>query len=347
MPVPLVDTPALFPSEPFELQPCSPELARLGPTPVFSAFWSFAAERQAIFWRRMSQANPPWTNDPILDTFKFTNVYRASDRVSQYLIQNVIYAGNQNIDEVAFRVLLFKLFNKIETWELLQHALGPIKTTTFSADNCDRVLTHALACGRPIYSAAYIMPSGSSTFRTERKHTAHLQVLQYMMNDGLPRKIAACRTLEGLFNLLRSYPLLGDFLAYQYAVDLNYSDAINFEESEFVVPGPGARSGIAKCFSEHKKHSDRDIIRMVTKHQEDEFRFRGIPFQWLGKRKLQLIDVQNLLCEIDKYARVRFPEAHGTTSRTRIKQRFNPNLAPIRYWYPPKWGINELFEKTA
>ena len=59
-----------------------------------------------------------------------------------------------------------------------------------------------------------------------------------MMNDGLPRKIAACRTLQGLFELLRSYPLLGDFLAYQYAIDLNYSDAINFEESEFVVPGP-------------------------------------------------------------------------------------------------------------
>jgi 5-hmdU DNA kinase-like protein len=206
----------------------------------------------------MSEANPPWTNDPILDTFKFTNVYRASDRVSQYLIQNVIYAGNQNVDEVAFRVLLFKLFNKVETWELLEHSLGPIKTTTFSTEDCDRVLTHARASGRPIYSAAYIMPSGSRTFRTERKHTAHLQVLQYMMNDGLPRKIAACRTLQGLFNLLRSYPLLGDFLAYQYAIDLNYSDAINFEESEFVVPGPGARSGIAKCFSEHTKCSDGD-----------------------------------------------------------------------------------------
>ncbi len=347
MPVPFVETPALFPSEPSESAPCSTELARLGPTPVFSAFWSFAAERQAIFWRRMSQANPPWTNDPILGTFKFTNVYRASDRVSQYLIQNVIYAGNQNVDEVAFRVLLFKLFNKIQTWELLEHALGPIKTTTFSAETCDRALTDALASGRPIYSAAYIMPSGSRTFRTERKHTAHLQVLQYMMNDGLPRKIAACRTLQGLFTLLRSYPLLGDFLAYQYAVDLNYSDVINFEESEFVVPGPGARSGIAKCFSERTKHSDGDIIRMVTMHQEEEFRSRGIHFQWLGKRKLQLIDVQNLFCEIDKYARVRFPEAHGTTSRTRIKQRFTPNRAPIRYWYPPKWGINELFEKTA
>jgi hypothetical protein len=208
MPVPFVDTPEPFPSEPFESVPCSPELERLGPTPVFSAFWSFAAERQAIFWRRMSQANPPWTNDPILGTFKFTNAYRASDRVSQYLIQNVIYAGNQNLDEVVFRVLLFKFFNKTQTWELLEHALGPIKATTFSAENCDRVLTHALASARPIYSAAYIMPSGSRTFRTERKHTAHLKVLQYMMNDGLPRKIAACRTLQGLFNLLRSYPLL-------------------------------------------------------------------------------------------------------------------------------------------
>jgi hypothetical protein len=191
------------------------------------------------------------------------------------------------------------------------------------------------------------MPSGSRKFRTTRKHSAHLQLLQYVMNDGLPRKIAACPNFEALFHLLRSYPLLGDFLAYQYAIDLNYSDAINFGESEFVVPGPGARSGIAKCLGGSKTCSDADIIRLVTDHQEEEFQSRGIQFRWLGHRRLQLIDVQNLFCEIDKYARVRFPQSIGTANRTRIKQRFAPNSSPITYWYPPKWGVNAAFEQTA
>ena len=51
--------------------------------------------------------------------------YRASDRVSQYLIRNVIYRHDQGPEEVFFRIMLFKLFNKIETWELLEEHSGP------------------------------------------------------------------------------------------------------------------------------------------------------------------------------------------------------------------------------
>ena len=66
----------------------------------------------------------PWTEDPILRRYKFTNAYRASDRVSQYLIRNVIYAGDQNPRELFLRILIFKLFNRIETWERLVAAVG-------------------------------------------------------------------------------------------------------------------------------------------------------------------------------------------------------------------------------
>ena len=55
-------------------------------TPVFDTYWRFAALRQDIFMRRLSRTKPPWSDDPILSTYRFTNPYRASDRVSQYLI---------------------------------------------------------------------------------------------------------------------------------------------------------------------------------------------------------------------------------------------------------------------
>ena len=76
----------------------------------------------------------PWTDDPILQAFKFTNAYRASDRVSQYLISRVIYRDDMPGDaaEVVFRVLLFKLFNRIETWELLEKAVGTVTYAGFS-----------------------------------------------------------------------------------------------------------------------------------------------------------------------------------------------------------------------
>ena len=61
---------------------------------VYEAYWRFAAERQAIFFRRSRNKPRPWTKDPVISTYKFTNAYRASDRVSQYLIRNVIYRND-------------------------------------------------------------------------------------------------------------------------------------------------------------------------------------------------------------------------------------------------------------
>ncbi len=36
------------------------------------------------------------------------------------------------------------------------------------------------------------------------------------------------------------------------------------------------------------------------------------------------------------------PEFNGPKGRTRIKQRFTADPEPIQFWYPPKWGLNEL-----
>jgi len=75
------------------------------PTAVFDTYWKFAAERQAIFFKKIeSPEQGPWTTDQILENYKFTNAYRASDRVSQYLIREVAYKGDQTPEELFFRI---------------------------------------------------------------------------------------------------------------------------------------------------------------------------------------------------------------------------------------------------
>ncbi len=319
-----------------------PDLGRLKPTPVYNTYWRFAAERQAVFFRRLEGRPPPWTHDPILRAHKFTNAYRASDRVSQYLIRSVIYRADLPGDpaEVVFRTLLFKLFNKIETWELLEKELGTLSYSAYSFKRYDQILSRALARGLTIYSAAYIMPSGGSLGH-DRKHRNHLTLLDRMMADGLPAKLAGTASMQQAFNLLRNYPTIGDFLAYQYVTDVNYTTVTNFTEKEFVVPGPGAIDGIRKCFADTGGMSDADVIRTVADRQEVEFERLGLEFPTLWGRRLQLIDCQNLFCEVDKYARVAHPESNGASGRTRIKQKFRPHPDRIDYWYPPKWGIND------
>lgn len=310
------------------------------PTVVFDTYWRFAVKRQAVFYRRFARLPAPWSDDPILQQFKFTNAYRASDRVSQYLIRHVIYKGDQSADEVFFRILLFKIFNRIGTWERLTEAMGALRWDSYRFSDYDRVLTGAMERGHRIYSAAYIMPSGGKASGESRKHRMHLRLLERMLSDHLPDRIANARRMQDVFELLHAYPTIGTFLAYQYATDLNYSELTSFRETEFVVPGPGARDGIRKCFHSLGGLTEADMIRFVTDRQEDEFARLGLDFKALWGRPLQYIDCQNLFCEVDKYSRVFHPEASGFTGRTRIKQQFQPSSDPMEYWYPPKWEIN-------
>jgi hypothetical protein len=303
-------------------------------TTVFDTYWKFACRRQEAFMLRALGAPPPWTDDPIIAEHRFTNAYRASDRVSQYLIRHVIYAGEQTPEEIFFRTVLFKLFNRIHTWEELTRALGSVRWRDFSLPRAERALD-AMWARTAIYSAAYIMPSPA--FGAERKHTNHLRLLEHMMKDSAPAKVVGAGSLEEVFRILRGYPSLGDFLAFQLTIDLNYGPMLEFSEMDFVVAGPGARDGIRKCFGDTGGLSEADIIRFMTDLAPSEFERLGLEFRDLWGRPLQLIDCQNLFCEVDKYARVAHPEFSGNSGRTRIKQRFAPAGQPLPQWYPPKW----------
>jgi hypothetical protein len=340
------EPPASTPSQGAQKTP--PLICRLSPakpTVVFDTFWRLAVERQSIFFRRFHGQPEPWTEDPILCKHKFTNAYRASDRVSQYLIRRVIYEGESSPQEVFFRVILFKTFNKIETWEMLRRDLGEITYSDYSFERYDSILSHALAVGKSIYSGAYIMPSGGHAFGFSRKHRNHLRLIERMMEDEVPLRLEGAKAMQQVFDTLLSYPMIGPFLAYQYATDINYSEITDFSEMGFVVPGPGALDGIRKCFTDLGGLNEPELIRLVTEQQDEHFRRLGLDFQSLWGRPLQLIDCQNLFCEVDKYSRIAHPEFRGRTGRSRIKQVFRPTRSPIQLWYPPKWGLNERIQK--
>lgn len=310
----------------------------LEPTPVFDTYWKFAALRQGIYEARLAGLPGPWTADPVLRTHRFTNCFRASDRVSQYVIRNVAYCGNNDPDEVIFRILLFKLFNKIDTWRLLVDEFGAPRLADFDPKRYGAVLDDAFGRGQRLYSAAYVMPS--APFGENRKHRNHLRLLEYMFNDDLVDKLRAAGTMEGAFQTIKSYPGLGVFLAFQFLIDINYSTAVDFDEMEFVVAGPGARDGIRKCFGPESGGHEREIIEYMAASQHEHFARLGLSFQGLFGRPLQLIDCQNLFCEVDKYARVMHPDIAGYSGRTRIKQKYRAVAVPVPAWFPPKWGLD-------
>lgn len=310
-------------------------------SPIIDTYWRFAYERQQVYFRRLQDPTGPWTDDPIIDRYRFTNAYRAADRVSQYLIRHVQYddARPQDVEEIFFRTIMFKIFNKIETWERLEREIGHLSWRQTSLASISEALDRMMAVGHTVYSAAYIMPAPRLGF--VRKHANHLALVKLMMEDGLPARIAKAPTLRSVYEMLVPYPGLGRFLAFQYAIDLNYSSMLDFDESEFVIAGPGALDGIAKCFVDTGKLSAEDIIYAVTDSQSASFARLGLDFRGLGDRPLQPIDCQNLFCEISKYARVAHPTVAGTSGRTRIKQQYRPNSRTTEQpFFPPRWQVD-------
>ncbi len=314
------------------------------PTAVYDTYWRFATERQAIFFRRLEGRRLPWTNDEVLQNYRFTNVYRASDRVSQYLIRHIIFTAEEGPDDLLFRILLFKVFNRIDTWRLLEAELGAIRWSDFSFARYAAVLDKAFSRGVRIYSAAYIMPSGGPSRKVGRKHAMHLQLIERIIRDNLAARLAEAKSMETGFNILLKYPSIGPFLAYQLIIDINYSELTSFNESEFVKPGPGARDGIRKCFSDLGGFNEQDVIKLMRDRQEQEFERLDLGFRSLWGRPLHLSDCQNLFCEVDKYARVKHPEAMGISGRTRIKQRYSIDPAPIEPLYPRKYELDVAIE---
>lgn len=314
---------------------------------VYNTYWRFAAERQSIFHRRARGESPPWTDDPILGHFKFCNSFRASDRVSQYLIRDVIYtpqAVDLSAEDTFLRITLFRLFSKESTWDLLEGATGGLQLSTFNTERLAQLLAAAKSRG-PIYTAAFIL-CAANPYGYTSKHENHLELVRRMYSPGgIGSALARASSLREVYELLLSWPMIGPFLAYQIAIDLNYSEHMDFSEDEFTVPGPGAVRGLQKVFSDFGGSRPDTLIRRMVDNQEAEFERLGLAFEDLFGRRLHAIDCQGLFCETDKYSRVAFPALKS--NRQRIKQTHTPSRLPLPLHYPPKWGLNDRLPAPA
>ena len=306
---------------------------------TFKYYFYFIQERMNMFWRKLGNSIF-LTEDPILQEYKFTNVYRACDRVSQYLIRNVIYDDNlkYSAEDTLLRILVFKVFNRISTWEYLEE-LYPVSIESFDVDKLSQLLSEKQR-SMPIFSNAYMMTGSHSKYQhLPTKHQVWLQMIEdeFILGHGL-KKILIASSMSDIYNQLRLYPLIGDFLAYQYTVDLNYSPYLNFDENSFVKAGIGAVRGIRKCLLSYGESYEEAIQYTYDHFEELQERYGYTEFRPLPGREPKLIDLQNCFCETDKYLRAAMPELK--VGNVRIKQRYKPSNNIIDYYFPIDWGVS-------
>ena len=312
------------------------------PTPrqhIYDLYWYFASERQQIFEKRLAGQPAPWTDDPILQKYKFCNVFRATDRVSQYMIRDVCYHTEDcSAEDRLFQIVAFRLFSKIETWDAVRNFLGRSPTMDDLVDGSfTKALEHANEINGGLYTSAFIL-CATNAYGQPRKYLNHVELLRDMfVNHQLAEQLLSASSLQEIYTLLHTFPLMGDFMSYQTAIDLNYSDLINFSENEFTQPGPGALRGMAKVFENLGNYSPSEVIMWMVEQQAKEFARLGLPPTTLFGRPLQAIDCQNIFCETDKYCREAVPEL--TSARSRIKTAYTIPKLMDELFLPPKWNL--------
>lgn len=306
---------------------------------IYDLYWYFASERQQIFEKRLAGQPAPWTDDPILQKYKFCNVFRATDRVSQYMIREVCYhTDGCSPEDRLLQIIAFRLFSKIETWDAVRDFLGHSPTIADLIDGSfTKALEYANETNGGLYTSAFIL-CATNAYGQPRKYLTHVELLRDMFaNHQLAEQLLAATSLEEIYNLLHSFPLMGDFMSYQMAIDLNYSPLINFSENSFTQPGPGALRGLKKVFKSLGDYTPAEAVLWMVEQQDKEFARLGLPPAKLFGRSLQAIDCQNLLCETDKYCREAAPEL--TSARSRIKAAYTTPKPMDGLFLPPKWNL--------
>lgn len=139
---------------------------------------------------------------------KLCNAYRASDRISQYLIRHVIDGDREHSpDDVFLRIVLFRLFSKQSTWELLEQENGGVCRAALDVDRLGDVLARRRESA-PIYTAAFIL--APPAYGHAAKHRNNLALVDAMFKPGkLAKDLAQAASLREVFALLAGLARIG------------------------------------------------------------------------------------------------------------------------------------------
>jgi hypothetical protein len=262
------------------------------------AFFTYARERYRIMVAKNVGMEKPWTKDPILQKYRFCNIFREDDKVTVWFRDNV---RNPMRDDpnVVFACVLFRMINCIPTGEvLLKHDLFKAWDEKKARKVCGNL--------KPLVGAAYMITTPVGLDKLD----GIMEVVR-PVSDNLFKVSAAVSlapTMKSLVEYLSTFHYIGPFRAYEMACDLQYTDWFHPTDTmTWANTGPGAARGIDRiingrlCDLFHNRKSDQELLVNVMR----ELLFRaGQVSYWPGHwPRWDLRTVEHTLCEFDKYQR--------------------------------------------
>lgn len=283
-----------------------------------SAFFAFARERHSIYLKRAAGEPPPWTADPILAKYKFTNVFRELDRTTAWFREHV-REPLRNDPRVLFATVAFRWFNKIETAEYLLHVEHDPSWwegslfEDWDVDTAERRLRSALPKG-PYVNGAYIIKTPDGMDKLKGVLWCIEQFRQREKGEFAALMATEKNSLQDCWAYLTQYPYLGDFMAYEVVTDLRHTYLLEHAPDimTWANPGPGACRGYGRVTGEGIDRYDRGKERdrkTVIKGMRELLAMSRDPQHWPAEWPAwEMREVEHVLCEEDKYLRAKLGE---------------------------------------
>jgi len=273
------------------------------PAYMVKDYFDFCVERHSIYVRRFEHNDPwPWTDDEVLQTYKFTNVFRELDTGTIYC-RKYIREPYAEHPELFFNIVLYRYHNRIETQRYLGHFIEDYNPNRV----VDKVKKYR-DVGNTVFTGAYMITShlGSSD-KTEGMFGNALGDIWYRRRELEPQP---GDSLQDAFNRLNGNAIgMGPFNTYEIITDLRWTrylcDAADIYD--WANPGPGAKRGIARIINNNDattKGMKSDDYLYVMRYLVNVQR-SNLP-GWFPPMEMR--DIEHSLCEFDKYMRVKCGE---------------------------------------
>lgn len=252
-------------------------------------------ERESIRLKRLAGKERPWTMDSILNTYRFTNVRRMDDKVSEWLYENW-YEPHTDHPNMLMAVAFARFIN-------LPSSLGLVTQFILHDDKphwgtVATVLRKAKEKG-PIFNGAYMVRGNDGIDKIEC-------VIDHYVKRLARIEIDRDSMEETWKNLLPSYGM-GSFMAGQIVSDLRWAVTGEWEDCQRWAPmGPGSQRGMNRLLGRPVKSPNKqpqfltELTWMIGELKKK--------LACSITDRLEAIDYQNCLCEFDKYERVRLGE---------------------------------------
>lgn len=253
-------------------------------------------ERNRIRAHKESGAPKPWTTDPLLRDYRWCNVCRMNDRVSRWLITNWYYVRHDPVHQL-LDALYARLINWPDTLAEISESRTPCEAW--------RILRARAARGEKVFTGAYVVPG----VKGKNKVDSIMELIDTI--DCHPDDILARArdSMRSTWFGLTHFHGLGSFLAGQIVADLAFLDVGGDwpDRKTWAPVGPGSARGINRLLGRQKNRTvnqlefDQLLPALIMELQP------RVANLWRD-RHLMAMDIQNCLCEFDKYRRLTLAE---------------------------------------